>query len=105
MGHWGEMLPYYFERMDDMIPRQATGLDKSISEYFQSNIYVSPSGLFNRAPAKLCIEAVGIDHMLWATDYPYVTKENTKEFLMGLGLSEGDLLKISHQNAEKLFNL
>jgi len=105
MGHWGEMLPYYFERMDDMIPQNATELKQNISDYFKSNIYVSPSGLFFNTPAKLCIEAVGIDHMLWATDYPYVTEENTKDFLQNLDISEEDKMKISHQNAEKLFKL
>ena len=105
MGHWGELLPYYLDRIDEMLPQEKTKLDQKISAYFKSNIYITPSGLFDKLPAQLCIEALGADRIIWSTDYPYIMKKNTKDFLSGLEISEDDKNKIAHLNAENLFKL
>jgi hypothetical protein len=50
-------------------------------------------------------DVVGVDRIIWSTDYPYVTMNGNRSFLDGLNLSEAERAQIMHGNAEKLFRL
>jgi len=39
-GHWGEMVPFYLQRMDDTIPQEATRLSRSITETYKSHMFI-----------------------------------------------------------------
>ncbi|HHA4374685.1 amidohydrolase family protein [Enterococcus faecium] len=54
---------------------------------------------------RFCLEKFGVEHILWATDYPYIKNDNAKGYLSSLNLDPTDLEKIAHGNAEKFFNL
>ena len=104
-GHWGETLPYYFNRLDDTLKPEVTGLKHKISDYFKKNIYLTPSGMFYEDDLRFCLEKVGADHILWATDYPYQKPGNSREYLQKLGLDQEDLEKIAWGNAERVFGI
>ena len=104
-GHWGEMIPYFFERLDETLPMSVTGLKQNISDYFKTNIYVSPSGMFYDAPFQLCLHSIGADRILWSMDYPYMMREQTKEYLMNMPITQKEKELIAHQNAESLFHI
>ena len=113
VGHWGELLPYYFDRMDASMPPQMTGLEHGIRHYFWNNVYTDPSGMFFAGDMEFCLKTFAPDHILWAQDYPYGLNEenyNTKaglvsSFLEGLDLDPETKEAIAHGNAEKLFGL
>ncbi|HHU9825847.1 TPA: amidohydrolase family protein, partial [Escherichia coli] len=42
-GHWGEMLPFWLQRLDDSLPLAATGLSRTLTRTFQEHVYVTPS--------------------------------------------------------------
>ena len=44
-GHWGEMVPFFLQRMDDAMPRTVTGLTRTITETYRQQVYVTPSGM------------------------------------------------------------
>lgn len=104
-GHWGELVPYYFDRIDEMLPKAITGLDRSFSELYKEHVYITPSGMASRGPAHLAISEMGIDHILWSHDFPYVKRDNVKDFLMELPLSREDKEKIAYKNAEALLKI
>jgi predicted TIM-barrel fold metal-dependent hydrolase len=104
-GHWGELVPYYFDRIDEMIPEAVAGLGRPFSEIYREHVYISPSGIASKAPAMLAIGEMGADHVLWSHDYPYVKREDVRDFLMGLPISEEDREKLACKNAEKLLKL
>lgn len=104
-GHWGETLPFYFSRLNETMTSEVTGLRYPISEYFKRNMYLTPSGMFYPEDLRFCLDIMGADRILWATDYPYRKPENSREFLNTVGLSKEDLKKISYKNAEKLFGI
>lgn len=104
-GHWGELVPYYFDRIDEMIPKSITGFEKSFSEIYRKHVYITPSGIASRGTAMLAIAEMGVDHVLWSHDFPYVKRDNVKDFLTELPLSEEDKEKIAYKNAEKLLKL
>ena len=41
-GHWGEMLPFYLQRLDDSIPQEASGLTRTLTETFRQQVFVTP---------------------------------------------------------------
>ncbi len=102
-GHWGEVVAYYTERLDNM--NQALDLRKKVSDYFRENVYVNPSGMINGPQLRFCMEVFGPDHILWGEDYPYVQNERIVSFLEETDLSGKDREKIAHQNAERLFRI
>ena len=48
VGHWGELLPFYFDRMDEHISTAVTELNNNIKYYFENNIYTNPSGIWSK---------------------------------------------------------
>lgn len=104
-GHWGELVPYYFDRIDEMIPDAISGLGRPFSEIYKEHVYITPSGIASKGPAMLAIGEMGADHVLWSHDFPYVKRNNVKAFLMELPISEESKEKIAYKNAEALLRL
>ncbi|GGF17514.1 amidohydrolase family protein [Subtercola lobariae] len=105
LGHWGEMIPFFLERLDEAMPKKTTGLDRTMSEYLRENMHVTPSGMFSQAQLQFCIELLGVDRIMYAVDYPFVSQAGAADFLENANLSNEDKEKIAHVNAEKLFGL
>ncbi|WP_406637986.1 amidohydrolase family protein [Amycolatopsis sp. WGS_07] len=105
LGHWGEMIPFYLDRLDDQLPARITGLDRSFAEYFRENAYITPSGMFSLPQLRFCLETIGADRILHSVDYPFVGNDGAAAFLTDSGLSTEDQHRIAHGNAEKLLGV
>jgi predicted TIM-barrel fold metal-dependent hydrolase len=104
-GHWGEMVPFYLQRMDDTIPQEATGLSRSITDTYKAHVYVTPSGMLNVPHFEFIHTVLGADRILYSVDYPYLTLTGARDFLESLPISQRDKEKIAHVNAEALLGL
>jgi predicted TIM-barrel fold metal-dependent hydrolase len=104
-GHWGEMVPFYLQRMDDTIPQEATRLSRSITEMYKAHVYVTPSGMLNLPHFEFTHKVLGPDRILYSVDYPYLTLTGARDFLENLSISQRDKEKIAHGNAEALLGL
>lgn len=104
-GHWGEMVPFYLQRMDDAMPREVTGLSRPLTETYRQHVYVTPSGMLTLPHFTFIQTVVGVDRILYAIDYPYLTNTGARRFLEGLPVSDEDRAKIAHRNAEALLRL
>ena len=104
-GHWGEMVPFYLPRLDMMFPPELTGLPESFSFYYKRNVWVTPGGIYDYDDMEYCIKKMGIDHLLFATDFPYVPLKGARPFVENAPLSEEDKEKFAHLNVEKLIHL
>ena len=104
ISHMGETLPFMMERLDVM-PVAMTRLNRTISSYLAENVHYTFSG-FNFLPAFLNLMLqVGIDRIMFSTDFPYASMTRARAFLDGLPLSSTDKEKIAHRNAERLLGL
>jgi len=101
-GHWGEMVPFFLQRLDDSMPRSVTGLSRSITQTYVDQIYVTPSGMLDQSQFKYIHEVVGPDRIMYSGDYPYLTLDGTRRFLEGLPVSEAERVMIASGNAERL---
>jgi uncharacterized protein len=107
IGHMGEGLPYALARSSGVLSRAAPHLRQPVSEYFQTNIYVTTSGYFTHPPLRCALDVIGIDRVMFSVDYPFSPNTNGRAFLDSLAaiLSSEDQAKLSHVNAERVLEL
>lgn len=104
-GHWGEMVPFYLPRLDDVMPPQVTGLSTTISDAYLQHVWITPSGMFYPAQFDFIARTVGLDRLIWSVDYPYLTLDGARSFLEQLPIGDDDRHRIAHRNAEDLLRL
>ncbi len=102
LGHWGEIILFFLDRIDLM--SSAAKLQRRVSEYFKTNISVTPSGLFSPRYLSWTIDLFGSERIMFATDFPYQIKENgeSRHFLETADLSEQERHNIAHANWERM---
>jgi uncharacterized protein len=101
-GHWGEVVLFYLDRIDGLA--NVTKLKRRPSEYFRSNVSVTPSGMWSRRYLRWAIEVLGIERIMFSTDYPYrfTPGGGARQFLEKSALSQTDRAAVAHGNWERL---
>ena len=105
LGHWGEMIPFYLDRVNEALPQHATKLERSFPQYFRQNVYIAPSGLFSQTQLQFCLQTVPLERIVFAVDYPFVGNESALPFFERADLPHESKRKIAHENAERLLRL
>jgi len=105
IGHLGEGIPFMLPRLDRNLPKQATGLERSLAEYLRNNVHYTFGGFNFPATFQNLIQEVGVDRIMFSVDYPFGSMTEARTFLQSLPISEDDRVRIAHGNAEKLFRL
>ncbi len=104
-GHWGEMVPFFLQRLEDTIPQEASGLSRPIIQAYRDHVYVSPSGMLTEPHFRFIFDIMGADRILYSVDYPYQSLNGARTFLEQLEISASDKAQIAHGNAERLLGL
>lgn len=105
LGHWGEMIPFYLDRLDEALPQKITRLERSVADYVHNNVYITPSGMFSQAQLRYCLDVIGIDRMLYSVDYPFVENDGAVDFLDESDLDDEAKNKFAHGNTEALLGI
>jgi 2,3-dihydroxybenzoate decarboxylase len=113
IGHMGEALPFWSYRLDYMhratVNSQRydfmTPLQKTVTEYLQQNFYITNSGVAWELAIKFSQDALGVDRVLYAMDYPYQCDPEEVVALDGMTMSAENKKKFFQTNAEAAFNL
>ncbi|MGL6234922.1 MAG: amidohydrolase family protein [Segniliparus sp.] len=107
LGHMGEFLPFQLARLDS--PHHLLGersrLSKPPSTYVRDNIYITTSGVCSPAALIGAVHEIGVDHVMFAVDYPYEHTGPAVRFLDALPLAPADKAKIAHRNAERILRI
>ncbi|MDO5611456.1 MAG: amidohydrolase family protein [Pseudomonadota bacterium] len=104
-GHWGEMVPFYLQRLEDAIPQEASGLSRGIVQTYREHVYVTPSGMLTEPHFRFILEVMGAQRILYSVDYPYQSLDGVRSFLQHAQISEGDRTAIAQGNAERLLGV
>ena len=105
IGHMGEGLPFFFQRLD-IIPMATTKLKRPIISYLKENVHYTFSGMnFPPTFLDLLLELGGVDRVMFSADYPYQSMSQARAFLEQIPVSAADKERIAHGNAERLFRL
>ncbi|MCL4638308.1 MAG: amidohydrolase family protein [Pseudosphingobacterium sp.] len=102
LGHWGEVILFYTERLASL--NRVTQLYKPFIDYIQQNLYITASGMFSHDYLQRSLEIIGIDRILFSSDYPYQYRHghDARNFLEATALSDEDKRKFAFANWEQL---
>ena len=107
IGHGGEFLAYGMDRDDNrslMIEEKYAPckMEQTLTTYFKRhNILMTTSGIYDPAVIHFLIECIGIDSILFATDYPYEEFAQQFHFINNLDLTPEQKEQIFHGNADR----
>jgi predicted TIM-barrel fold metal-dependent hydrolase len=98
LGHWGELVLFYAERLAAM--DRVSGLAHPIATYLRRNLYVTASGMFLPHYLERAAAVVGTDRLLFSTDFPYQYRPGSDagRFLENCGLAEPAKAGFAHAN-------
>ena len=109
LGHFGEALPFMLDRLDSMselMPSLAPAVNRhAMRHYFQKNIWVTSSGNYSKAAFECTRAELGIDHILFGTDFPTERLKKCTDFFDSLALTKLEREKIFFRNAEDYFGI
>ena len=104
-GHWGEMVPFFLQRLEDSIPQEASELQRPIVQTYCEHVYVSPSGMLTLPHFQFIRTLMGAERILYSVDYPYQSLDGARDFIESLPASDLEKALIAHGNAERLLGL
>ena len=104
-GHWGEMVPFFLQRLEDSIPQEASGLKRPIVQTYREHVFVSPSGMLTLPHFQFIHALMGAERILYSIDYPYQSLDGARAFIERLPIGDADKALIAHGNAERLLGL
>jgi predicted TIM-barrel fold metal-dependent hydrolase len=109
IGHLGEGIPANLWRIDHrnewMKKRHAYAAKKGVADYMRKNFWITTSGNFATAALTMCMAELGVDRVMFSTDYPFEDIAQSVEWFDNVGISEADRLKIGRTNALTLFRM
>jgi uncharacterized protein len=119
VGHHLEILAWSAWRMDYSFPLTRNGgLKRTIKEYLRENFYggILAGEYAGQEPGAIdgswslsyqaylsMANTVGIDRVLFTSDYPYGSMKAARQFFDQMPINMSDKEKIAHLNAERLF--
>ena len=106
LGHLGESIPFQLWRLDAAFNRPGQGKGVAFREIFTRNFWITTSGFFSTPALLCCVMEMGVDHILFAVDWPFVADSRPGvEWMDGLPLSSDDKIRILGGNARRLLKL
>ncbi|MDR3680725.1 MAG: amidohydrolase family protein [Flavipsychrobacter sp.] len=106
IGHMGEMLPMMMARSEKAFkPGNGGANQRTLTDTFHEQVHITTSGFFTQPPLRIALDTFGIDNIMFSVDYPFSTNEMGVEFLNTIELSDEQVAKIAHGNADKLLKL
>lgn len=104
LGHFGETLPFLLWRIDAALKRPGQK-PMSFRDIFSKNFYVTTSGFFSNPALLCCVMEMGVDHILFAVDWPFVENPPAVDWMKDVPLSDADKVKILSGNAKRLLKM
>lgn len=106
LGHMGEGIPFWLSRLDEVSARTGMPeLQRRPSDYFRNNIHITTSAMFWDPVLTLCIDALGVDRIMFAVDSPFASSEQGTRWLDNAPISAAERRMIYQENAERVFSL
>ena len=104
LGHFGETLPYQLWRIDQAL-RRPGAKPMDFRGTFCKNFYITTSGHFSTPALVTSMMEMGMDHIIFAIDWPFVSNKPGMDWLKTLQISRDDMTKMLSGNATRLLKL
>lgn len=106
LGHLGEAIPFLLDRIDNRMNFIPNPLLKNLqkpSYYFRHNIMVSTSGNMSAAAFRCTKDVLGIENIVFGSDYPFENLPDMINFIDSLPISDEERAMVYCDNAARLF--
>jgi uncharacterized protein len=102
LGHWGEVVLFYLDRADGLAIQAK--LPQTFTEYARRNAYITAGGVYSGRYLRWAVEVVGVERVLFASDYPYRPgpEGGVEHFLQAAGLGHADQERVAAGNWDAL---
>jgi predicted TIM-barrel fold metal-dependent hydrolase len=108
VGHFGEMLPFMFERIC-VLSKRWGDLKRDFATVYRENLWITTSGVWGLAPMATILMNTPIEHVLYSVDYPFAKNEDGLAWIEQLEksgmVSKEQLELIAYKNSEKLLGV
>jgi 2,3-dihydroxybenzoate decarboxylase len=105
----GEGIPFWLPRIDNRYQAAlhfSTGdIEGLPSEYFRRNFHITTSGMNYWQPLSMSVDVLGIDKLLYATDYPFEQQGEAVECVERMPLSAAQKQALFETNARRVFGI
>lgn len=107
LGHWGEGVPFFLDRIDEMVSPFLRDAPRTFGETFLEHFYVASSSIWSYPMLTHALSVVGADRIMFSVDYPFhkPTDGRARRFLEQAPISPADKQKIGYLNAAQLLKL
>ena len=105
LGHFGEAIPFLLDRIDNrmvFLPNALIKNQKPPSYYFHNNIWVTTSGNMSAAAYRCTRDVLGVEKIIYGSDFPYESIDDMTNFAKELEISEEDRELLFYKVAESL---
>ena len=103
LGHLGETLPFLLPRVDRYVSREMKG--RNFAEGLRQHFYFTTGGKFTHAALQCAIEAIGIERLMFAVDWPFHSNLEGVAFIEKAPIGEDAKAMIFADNARRLLRL
>ncbi len=103
LGHLGEALPFLLPRVDRYVSRQMKG--RTFAESIRKNFYFTTGGKFTHTALQCTIEAIGIERLMFAVDWPFHSNLDGAAFIETAPIADDAKALIFAGNARRLLRL
>ena len=104
IGHLGEGIPFLLWRINQSFSRSGNQ-SNAFQDTFRKHFYLTTSGNFSDTALTCSIAEMGIDHILFAVDWPFISNSLATNWIKNSALSESERTKVLGENAKKLLKL
>ena len=91
-------------RIDESINRPG-GSGVAFRDIFCKNFYITTSGFFSDTAILCCLQEMGVEHVLFSVDWPFVENIPGTDWMESISLSASDKELILNGNAKRILNL
>ena len=104
LGHLGEGITFQLARIDEALSRPGNA-PTEFSKTFRNNFHITTSGFFSDSALRCCIEEMGVDRILFAVDWPFVSNADGVNWLNAFPTDQATKEQIFGGNAQRLLGL
>ena len=108
IGHMGEGLPFWLPRIDNRYQARigpGTPLQRLPSEYLRANFHITTSGMNYYEPLRMSLDVLGIERILYASDYPFEKQAEAVAAVEAMPLSAQEKQALFEGNAARVFGV
>lgn len=108
VGHMGEGLPFWMPRIDNRYQARLFGgtpLERLPSDYIRRNFHITTSGMNFYNQLRMSINVLGMDRILYASDYPFEKEGEVVAAVEAMPLSADEKKALFEDNAVRVFKL